>query len=129
MYLDLVTDLDSSTEVYLGLVETDFPLTEVYFDLGLSEAHLGAPSEVYLGLVETGLPLNDVYFDLYIVDSVRGSHLGTPSEVYLGLVETDLPLNDVYFGLYIVDSVRGPLGYPNSVVSHSALWILTWPFS
>jgi len=44
-------------------------------------------------------------------------------------VETDLPLNDVYFGLYIVDSVRGSLGYPNSVVSHSALWILTWPFN
>ena len=80
----------------------------MYFGLGLSEAHLGAPSEVYLGLV---------------------TDLDSLTEVYLGLVETDLPLNDVYFGLYIVDSVRGSLGYPNSVVSHSALWILTWPFN
>ena len=94
MYLGLVTDLDSSTEVYFGL--------------GLSEAHLGTPSEVYLGIV---------------------TDLDSSTEVYLGLVETDLPLNDVYFGLYIVDSVRGSLGYPNSVVSHSALWILTWPFN
>jgi hypothetical protein len=120
-----VTDLDSSTEVYFGL--------------GLSESHLGAPSEVYLGLVtdldsstevylglvETDFPPTEVYFDLGLSEA----HLGAPSEVYLGLVETDLPLNDVYFGLYIVDSVRGSLGYPNSVVSHSALWILTWPFN
>ncbi len=51
----------------------------MYFDLGLSDSHLGAPSEVYLGLV------TEVYFGLGLSDA----HLGTPSEVYLGLV-TDL---------------------------------------
>ena len=32
VYLGLVSDLDSS---YLGLVETDFPSTEVYFGLDI----------------------------------------------------------------------------------------------
>ncbi len=95
-------------QLYLGLVEAEFPPTEVYFGLVLSDAHLCAPSEVYLGLVTDLDSSTEVYFGLVLSEA----HLCAPSEVYLGLV-TDLESStEVYFGLGLSEA---HLGAPSEV--------------